>query len=57
VIEWDDRGEAMVVRKGGQNTFEDVHAALFPKKEPRRRTLAELKAGIADHLRRKHARR
>jgi AbrB family looped-hinge helix DNA binding protein len=57
VIEWDDRGEVMVVRKGGQNTFEDVHAALFPKKEPRRRTLAELKAGIADHLRRKHARR
>jgi antitoxin PrlF len=57
VIEWEDHRDTIVVRKGGQNTFEDVHAALFPKKAPRPRTLTELKAGIADHLRRKHARR
>jgi antitoxin PrlF len=58
VIEWEDHRGTIVVRKGGQNTFEDVHAALFPKKKaPRPRTLTELKAGIADHLRRKHARR
>ncbi len=57
VIEWEDRRDTIVVRKGGQNTFEDVHAALFPKKAPHPRTLTQLKAGIADHLRRKHARR
>jgi antitoxin PrlF len=57
VIEWDARRDTIIVRKAGKNTFEDVHVALFPKKAPRPRTLAELKAGIADHLRRKHARR
>jgi bifunctional DNA-binding transcriptional regulator/antitoxin component of YhaV-PrlF toxin-antitoxin module len=57
VIEWDDRGETIVVRKAGQFSFEDVNAALFPKTPPRPRTLDELKVGIADHLRRKHARR
>jgi antitoxin PrlF len=57
VIEWDDRGATVVVRKVGRFTTDEVHAALFPNTPPRRRTLVELKAGIAAHLRRKHARR
>jgi antitoxin PrlF len=57
VIEWDDRGESIVVRKAGQFSFEDVHTTLFPKGPPRPRSLTELKEGIATHLRRKYARR
>jgi len=57
VIEWDDRGESVLVRRAGRHTFADVRATLFPDGAPRPRTLAELKAGIADHLKRKHARR
>jgi bifunctional DNA-binding transcriptional regulator/antitoxin component of YhaV-PrlF toxin-antitoxin module len=62
VIEWDDQGTgaqgaAVIVRKAGRYTSAEVHAALFPSASPPRRSLDELKAGIADHLRRKHARR
>ena len=55
VIEWDDRGEAILVRKTGRYTFGDVHATLFPNRKPKPRRLAELKAGIGAHLRRKSA--
>ena len=44
VLEWDDEGEQVVVRRAGRFTSEDVHRSLFPT-APRPRTLAELKDG------------
>jgi AbrB family looped-hinge helix DNA binding protein len=56
VLEWDEDGDNIVVRKAGRHTSADIHAAIF-RKPPRRRALAELKDGIRSHMRRKHARR
>jgi antitoxin PrlF len=57
VLEWDDAGGAIVVRRAGRYSSEDVHRALFPKGPPKRKTLAELKDGIRQHVRKRHARR
>jgi AbrB family looped-hinge helix DNA binding protein len=35
VLEWDDRGDAVVVRRAGRYTSEEVHRALFPRRAPR----------------------
>jgi len=54
VLEWDEEGSAIVVRRAGRYTSRDLHDALF-KKPPKRRSLAELKEGIGRYLRRRHA--
>src|SRR5207247_356180 len=56
VLEWDDDGEQVVVRRVGRYTSEDVHRSLFAT-PLRPRTLAELKAGVGRHIRRRRASR
>ncbi len=56
VLEWQEEGGRIVVRRAGRFTSAEVHESLFPT-PPRRRTLAELKRGLAAHARRRHARR
>jgi len=55
VLEWEQDGEKVVIRRAGRYSFEEIHRALVPK-PPRKRTLEELKKGVADHIRKKHAR-
>ena len=55
VIEWDLRGESVVVRRAARQSSEDVHRALFPKPAPAR-TLVEIKEGVRSHVRSRHAR-
>jgi AbrB family looped-hinge helix DNA binding protein len=55
VLEWDEEGEKIVVRRVGRYTSEDVHKAVFAR-PPKRRTLAELKNGIRKHVKNRHAR-
>lgn len=57
VLEWDEAGDQIVVRRAGKYTFEDIHKVLFPEGPPKPRTLAELKDGIRQYIRKKHARR
>ena len=57
VLEWSDEGEKIVVRRSARYSSEDVHRALFHGQAPRRRTLEELKQGIRDYMRERHARR
>ena len=57
VLEWDEDGETVIVRRAGRYTSEDVHRALFPQGVTKRRTLEELKDGIERHIRKRHARR
>lgn len=54
VLEWDEDGEKIVVRRAGRYSSEEVHRSLFPS-SPRNRTLAELKAGVRQHIRKRHA--
>lgn len=56
VLEWDEQGELVVVRRAGRYTSEDVHRALFPKRLPAARTVEELKAGVRQYLKKRHAR-
>jgi AbrB family looped-hinge helix DNA binding protein len=57
VIEWDEAGEAIVVRRAGRYSFADVRTALFPHGPGRARSLEELKAGIRSYVKGRHARR
>lgn len=56
VLEWDDAGDQVVVRKAGRYTSEDVHRALFPR-PPKARTVPDLKEGIRRYIRKRHASR
>jgi AbrB family looped-hinge helix DNA binding protein len=56
VLEWDDKGGTIVVRRAGRYAFEDIHRALFPRGAPRRKTLAQMKQGVRRYIRTRHAR-
>jgi AbrB family looped-hinge helix DNA binding protein len=56
VLEWDEEGDRIIVRKAGRYSSEEIHRELFPK-PPTPRTTGELKEGIRRHMRTKHARR
>jgi len=57
VLEWEPQGDAVVVRKVGRYSSEDIHRALFGDEKLPRRKLSELKAAIGRHVRERHARR
>jgi AbrB family looped-hinge helix DNA binding protein len=54
VIEWDDDGDRVIVRKAGRYSSEEIHRMLFSR-APRRRTIANLKTGIRQYIRKHHA--
>jgi antitoxin PrlF len=54
VIEWDEDGDQVVVRRAGRYSSEDIHRALFPT-TPARRTTAQMKDGVRRHVRTRHA--
>jgi bifunctional DNA-binding transcriptional regulator/antitoxin component of YhaV-PrlF toxin-antitoxin module len=56
VLQWDEDGSRVVVRRAGRYSSLDLHEALF-KAPPKPRTLADLKRGIREYVRRRHARR
>ncbi len=56
LLEWEEDGDRMVVRRAGKYTFDDIHKALFGDKKPAARSLAELKAGIGEYIKERHAR-
>ena len=56
VLEWDEDGAIVVVRRAGRYTSEDVHRSLFAK-PPTPRSLKDLKDGIRRDVRRRRARR
>ena len=57
VLEWDEEGDRIVVRRVGRYTSEEMHKALFPNGPPAPRTVEEMDEGIREYMRKKHARR
>ena len=57
VLEWEEQGDQVVVRRAGRYTSEELHSALFPHKQPAARSLDELKKGVRAAVRKRHARR
>jgi AbrB family looped-hinge helix DNA binding protein len=56
-IQWESEGETVVVRRVGKHSFADVRKTLFPEGPPEPHDLQDLKEGIEDYIRAKHARR
>jgi AbrB family looped-hinge helix DNA binding protein len=56
VIEWDEEGDKIVVRRSGKYTFKDIHQALFPEGPPKRKSLKDLKRGIEQYILEQHGR-
>ena len=56
VLEWDDEGDRVVVRRAGRYSSEDVYRSLFSV-PPKPKTLGELKDGIRRHIKSRRARR
>ena len=57
VLEWEEDGERIVVRRAVRYSSAEVNAALFPSGSGKPRGLGDLKEGIRDHVKRRHARR
>lgn len=57
VLEWDEENGQVVVRRAGRYSSSDIHQALFQKKRVEPKTVEEMKAGIARHIKGRHARR
>ena len=55
ILEWEQDGERVVVRRAARFSSEDIHHAVFAMR-PKLRNLAELKRAIERHVRAKHAR-
>jgi AbrB family looped-hinge helix DNA binding protein len=55
VLEWDEQGGQIVVRRADRYGWDDVRKALFPKGLPQAHTLDELKDGKKTYIRRKSA--
>jgi AbrB family looped-hinge helix DNA binding protein len=56
VLEWRQEGAHYVVRRATRHTSEEIRRALFAK-PPKSKSFAELKAGIKQRVKQKHARR
>ena len=57
ILEWDEVGDQIVVRRSARFTSEDIHRALFPERAPKSRTVDDMKEGIRRRVREPHARR
>ncbi|MEO8359048.1 MAG: AbrB/MazE/SpoVT family DNA-binding domain-containing protein [Vicinamibacteria bacterium] len=55
VLEWSEENGVVTVRRAGRHSSEEIHQAVFPAK-PKKRSLAELKAGLKKSVAQRHAR-
>ncbi|HXG87097.1 MAG TPA: AbrB/MazE/SpoVT family DNA-binding domain-containing protein [Vicinamibacterales bacterium] len=54
VLEWDEDGDRVVVRKAGRYSSEDIHRTLFAR-APKPRTVEQMKNGVGRYLKKRHA--
>jgi AbrB family looped-hinge helix DNA binding protein len=56
VLEWEEDGDKMVVRRAGRFSSQDIHRALFGARTPKARSIEELKEGVRRYARKRYAR-
>ena len=56
VLEWEQEGDKIVVRRSAQFSSEDIHKALFAGRTSKSKTLTEMKEGIQRRVRERYAR-
>ncbi len=54
VIEWEEKGEDVIVKRSNLYSLDDLHKEVFGDEKPPKKTLKELKEGIAQYVRKKH---
>jgi antitoxin PrlF len=54
VLEWDEKGGEVVVRRAGRYTSAEVHEVLFGASH-RRKAKVDVKEGIRKYIRQRHA--
>ncbi len=57
ILEWEEDGNKIILRRAGKYTIQDIHKMLFPDGPPPYRTDEELKEGIGDYIRAQRKRR
>ena len=57
VIEWDQEGDNIVVRRLGKYSSEDIHRVLFPEGPPKRVSIKDMKEAIGRGIAERYARR
>jgi AbrB family looped-hinge helix DNA binding protein len=55
VLEWDEQGDQVVVRRASRYSSEEIHQAIFPEKELKQKSV-DMKVGIRKYIRKRHAR-
>lgn len=56
VLEWCERGDEIVVRRAGRFSSVDIHSALFSAKPlSPQKNAGNVKQGIRDYIRKRHA--
>jgi AbrB family looped-hinge helix DNA binding protein len=56
VLEWDEDGDRILVRRAGRYTSEDIHRVVAGSRTLKKRSLTELKEGIRRYVRTRYAR-
>jgi antitoxin PrlF len=56
VLEWEEDGEQIVVRRVGRFNSQDIHRMLFGAQTPERRSVDEMREGIRRYTRKRYAR-
>ena len=57
VLQWDEEGDAVVVRKAGRYSSQDIHRAIFPEGTPVPKKLEQFDKGVRRYMKSKRARR
>jgi len=55
MLEWEELDQNVIVRRAGRFSSADIHAALFGPQSPKPRTTEDLKEGIRELIRKRHA--
>ena len=57
ILEWEEEGDKIIVRRAGRFSSEDIHRALFGTRPPEPRSLDELREGIRGYIQKRYARK
>ena len=55
VLEWEEVGDKIVVRRAGKFTSLEIHNAIFKGRKPKKHTVEEMDEGIKQYIRNRHA--
>jgi antitoxin PrlF len=57
ILEWDEEGDAVIVRKAGRYSSQDIHRSIFAHGTPGAKKVEEFDKGVRRYMKKKYARR